>query len=83
MDDGGISPWTFHLPQEGEERTRRAHDESGGPFEGHDSVSADEEQQQEEEEEEEEDICRVCRGEATADMPLMHPWYGLIPAHIR
>ncbi len=24
----------------------------------------------------EEDICRVCRGEATPEQPLMHPWYG-------
>lgn len=25
----------------------------------------------------EEDICRVCRGEATPEQPLMHPWYTL------
>jgi hypothetical protein len=60
MDDGGISPWTFHLSQEGG---------------GREQLGTEDREQRGRYDEDEEDICRVCRGEATAETPLMHPWY--------
>jgi hypothetical protein len=62
-----MSPWTFHqeLRPHGEEELEQL---AAGMFSFGAGAAAHSEKAGEE------DICRVCRGEATLDMPLMHPW---------
>ena len=74
MEEGGVNPWTRHQQQQPPLEIQQTEDafsfnaSSAYDYEGERGRGGHHGA-------EEEDICRVCRGEATPDMPLMHPWY--------
>jgi hypothetical protein len=77
MEEGGVNPWTRHqtplLQQQGQGQSADAFSFGGTGVDGETSAG----QGHGSRVSDEEDICRVCRGEATPDQPLMHPWYIL------
>ena len=72
MEEGGVNPWTRHPtpPVQPQQQTAGAFSFGGPELEAETSDVRNRIL-------DEEDICRVCRGEATPEQPLLHPWYSI------